>query len=75
MTHEIQELKVENVLLRASLRLTANALHDYHTSKHIKTEDEGMLALTVPESLRPRAADALDRADKMLKEPEKGRSR
>ena len=67
-----QQLRIENSLLRASLFLTARALKDYHDSKHVKTEQEGMVQLTVPESLRARAADALTRANRMLKEQEKG---
>ena len=59
----------------ADVEQATRVLKDYHDSKHGKTEDEGMLSLTVPESLRTRAADALARAQQMLQEPEQGRGR
>jgi hypothetical protein len=73
MTSEPQDLQLENALLRGSLWLTARALKGYHDSKHTTTDDG--LQLTVPESLREKAAEALARAEKMLKEPEQGRGR
>jgi len=62
-------LKIESTLLRASLFLTARALKDYYDSKHTEVEG-GWLQLAVPESLRSRAADALVRAEGMLREPD-----
>jgi hypothetical protein len=76
---EPQDLKVENALLRASLFLTARALKDYQDAPHSEIDDDvdgrRMVEVVVPESLRGRADDALARAEKMLKEPEKGRGR
>lgn len=72
MNPETQNLRVEIELLRGSLFLARNALRDYCDSKHVKTED-GRLQLVVPESLPVRAADALERADRMLKDQGRGR--
>ena len=75
MTPESQDLKIENVILRGALAITAMSSKDYHDAKHVKTEDGFVFELTVDESLRPRAKDALERAEKLLKEPEKGKGR
>ena len=77
MTPEPRDQAVENALLRASLFLTARALKDYQDAPAFEIDDDGrpMLEVIVPESLRTRAADALARAEKMLKEPEQGRGR
>lgn len=72
MIAEPRDQSVEIALLRASLFLTARALRDYRDSKHVKTED-GRLQLVVLESLPVRAADALTRAEKMLKDQGRGR--
>lgn len=64
--------QVEIALLRGSLFLTARALKGYHDSRHSETKD-GQFMLTVPESLRTRAADALERAQKMLRDEGRGR--
>lgn len=71
------DLRVENALLRSSLWLAARALRDYHDAPHFEIEGDGppMREVIVPETLRPRAADALVRAEKMLREPEQGRGR
>lgn len=73
----ITDLKVENAILRGNLRLTVNALRDYHDAPHFEIDGDGppMREVIVPETLRPRAADALARAEKMLQEPEQGRGR
>lgn len=68
----LTQLRIENSLLRASLFLAARSLKDYHDSKHVKSEQEGIVQLTVPESLKTRAADALSRAEKMLKDQDRG---
>ena len=78
MTAEPQDLKVENSLLRATLFLATRVLKDYQDAQHYEIEDDDgrpMLEVMVPQSIRPRAADALARADRMLKEPEQGRTR
>jgi len=74
MTDERQDLKVENALLRTSLWLTAQALKDYHDAPHRERDDAGrpMLEVVVPESLRAKAADALAKAEKMLKDEDWG---
>ena len=74
---EPRDLTVENALLRSSLWLAARALRDYHDAPHFEIDDDGItkLEVIVPETLRPRAADALARAEKMLKEPGQERSR
>lgn len=77
MTSHPQDLRVENSLLRAALFLTARALKDYHDAPHFEIDDAGrpMQEVIVPESLRERAAAALERADRILKEPDQGISR
>ena len=77
MTSDLQDLRVENGLLRAALFLTARALKDYHDAPHFEIDDGGrpMQEVIVPESLRDRTAAALERADRILKEPEQGRSK
>ena len=74
---EPRDLTVENALLRSSLCLAARALHDYHDAPHFEIEDDGItkMEVIVAETLRPRAADALARAEKILKEPGQDRSR
>jgi hypothetical protein len=71
------DLSVENALLRGSLFLAARALRDYQDAPHFEIDDDGrpMLEVIVPESLREKAADALSRADALLKEPEERRGR
>lgn len=75
MSTDQQDLKVENALLRASLWLTARALKDYHDAPHfeIVDGDRPMLEVIVPELLRAKAAGALAKAEKMLKEEGRGR--
>jgi hypothetical protein len=70
MTDDPQQLKVENALLRGSLFLTARVLRDYHDARHTKIDDDGipMLQVTVHDLVRNRAAAALARADRMLKD-------
>ena len=65
---EITDLKVSNSLLRGSLFLTTRALKDYHDANHVPMKNPDMLRLTVPASYRERAADALVRADILLKD-------
>lgn len=72
MTRDPQDLRIENTLLRSYLWQTARALKDYHDAEHRQGED-GMLELTVPESLRERAGEALERAQRMLKDEGRGR--
>ena len=75
MTTEPKDLAVENALLRGSLWLTARALKDYKESPRKKIEVDGlpMLEVTIRQSLHDKAAEALARADKMLKD--EGRTR
>ena len=68
----MSDLAVENALLRGSLFLAARALKDYQDAPHCKV-DVGKLQLIVPASLREKAADALERAQGLLQEPERGR--
>jgi hypothetical protein len=68
MTEDPQQTAVENALLRGSLFLTASALKDYATAKHTKIDDTPMVQVTVHETLRNRATDALERAEKMLRD-------
>lgn len=76
MIPEPQDLKIENAMLRGCLYLTARALKDYQEAAHFEIDDDGrpMLEVIVPESVRTKAADALERADKLLREPDKARS-
>ncbi|WP_088255326.1 hypothetical protein [Fimbriiglobus ruber] len=71
MTDDPQSLAVENALLRGSLFLTARSLKNYLDAKHLPTESG--LQLTVPEAIREKAADALARADGMLRDKGRGR--
>jgi hypothetical protein len=71
-----QQLKVENALLRASLFLTARALKSYIDALHFEIDDDGcpMREVIVSPSLRNKAAEALAKANAILKEPERGRT-
>ena len=71
----LSQLNVENALLRGNLFLTASALKDYHDSPHFEIDDDGVpkMEVIVPESLRQKAADALARAQAMLKDEGRGR--
>ncbi|MCE9567429.1 MAG: hypothetical protein K8U57_35965 [Planctomycetes bacterium] len=71
---EPRDLTVENALLRGSLYLSTRALKDYHDSKHTPTDD-GRLQLTVPESLREKAGDAIARANNLLRDDGPGKPR
>lgn len=71
MTDVPQSLAVENALLRGSLFLTARSLKNYLDARHTPTDDG--LRLTVPEPVREKAADALARAEKMLRDEGRGR--
>jgi hypothetical protein len=75
--HERRGLQAENALLRGSLYLAARALKDYQDAPAFEIDDDGrpMLEVIVSESLRTKAADALARAAKILKEPEQGHGR
>lgn len=72
MTDDQADLKVENAILRASLFLAANVLKDYHGARHTKAGD-GRLQLAVPESVRDRAGQALERANGLLQDRGRGR--
>jgi hypothetical protein len=71
------DLRVENALLRGTLFLTARALRAYHDAPHFEIDDDGIekLEAIIMPSTREKAADALDRADKLLREPERGAGR
>lgn len=66
---ETLDTEVENVLLRGSLWLTANALKEYHDAPHFEIDDGGVpkLEVIVTDVTRVKAGDALRRADAMLK--------
>lgn len=64
---EPRDAQVEIALLRGALWLSTRALKDYRDSKHTPTDD-GRLQLTVPESLRERAGDAIVRANNLLRD-------
>lgn len=70
-----QQLRVEIALLRGALFLTTRSLKDYHDSKHSPAEIEGILHLTIPETLREKAGDAITRADKLLRDENRGMAR
>jgi hypothetical protein len=76
-TPEPRDLAIENALLRSSLWLAARVLKDYQDAPAFEIDDDGrpMLEVIVPESLRTRAADALARAEKMLKDEGRGNGR
>ena len=65
----LSQLRVENALLRGCLYLAARALKDYHDAPHFEIDDDGTpkWEVIVPEPLRAKAADALERAQGMLK--------
>jgi len=69
------QLRVENSLLRASLWMTARRLKDYQEAPAAKLDQEGrdMLQVTISASLRESAADALAKAQGMLKDEGKSR--
>ncbi|WP_020474492.1 hypothetical protein [Zavarzinella formosa] len=64
-----QQTEVENALLRGTLFLTANALKEYHDAPHFEIDDDGVpkVEVIVTELTRGKAADALKRADGILK--------
>ena len=70
-----QDVRVENALLRGELFLTARALKYFLDSPHKKIEvgGESMMEITVPQSLYDKARDALNRADRRLKNEERHR--
>ncbi len=74
--HERRDLMAENSLLRGCLFITARRLKDYHDAPHFEIESEddipGMEVI-VPASLRPRAAEALEKAQAILKGEGRGR--
>jgi hypothetical protein len=76
MTPEARDLKAENAVLRGTLWMVARALRDYQDAPHVEIDDDGrpMLKLIVSESLREKAKAAFDRAEKLLREPERGRA-
>jgi hypothetical protein len=67
-----QDLQVENALLRGALWLAARSLKDYQEAPHFEIDDDGrpMLEVIVPPALRDKAADALARADGLLRQKE-----
>jgi hypothetical protein len=72
MTEELQDLRVENSLLRGTLWLTARSLKGYLDAKHRKV-GEDTFALSVSGSVREKATEALARAQERLVEPGRGR--
>jgi hypothetical protein len=76
MTDETPDPNVEIALLRGCLWMTARRLKDYHDSPHFEIESEddipGMEVI-VPASLREKAAEALEKAQQMLKGEGRGR--
>lgn len=75
MTDEPRDLAVENALLRSCLWQTARRLKDYQDAPAFEIEDEETPALevVVPASLRDKAAEALAKAQAMLKGQGRGR--
>jgi hypothetical protein len=69
MADEPTDLKVENALLRGLLWMTARRLQDYQQAPAFEIDDDGSPALEViiPASLREKAAEALEKAQQMLK--------
>jgi hypothetical protein len=76
LTPNPKDVNVENAVLRGTLWLVASALRDYHETPHIEIDKEGrpMLELIVPESLPEKAKEALERAKKILREPDRDRT-
>ncbi len=68
----LTQLRIENSLLRAALWLSSRALKDYSDAIHRKADQEGMVQLTVPESLKARTGAALAKANQMLKDQDQG---
>ncbi|WP_020469650.1 hypothetical protein [Zavarzinella formosa] len=64
-----QQTEVENALLRGALFLTANALKEYHDAPHFEIDDDGVpkMEVIVSEMTRGKAAEALLRANKLLR--------
>ena len=71
------DLKIENAILRGLLWTAVRRLKDYQEAPHFEIDDDGrpMMEVIVPESLRAKAAEAIEKAEKMLQEPERGRGR
>jgi hypothetical protein len=68
--HELQQATIENAVLRGTLYLTASALKKYLDSKHNPVDVDGipMLQLQVPELIQEKAVEALERANKLLRD-------
>jgi hypothetical protein len=73
------DTRVENSLLRVALGLAVRALKSYHDAPHFEIEDDhdgkARMEVIVPTDTREKAADALARAEGLLKgqEPARGR--
>jgi hypothetical protein len=76
MNPDLQNLRVENSLLCAALFLAARPQRLPRRSPlRDRRRRPADAEVIVPESLRDRAAAALERADRLLKEPEQGSSK
>jgi hypothetical protein len=75
MTADQSDLRVENALLRGSLWLATRALRGYHDAPHFEIDDHGVpkMEVIVQQGVREKAGDALERADRLLQAPERGR--
>jgi hypothetical protein len=70
-------VRAENSVLRGMLYQTVQVLKAYQDAPRFEIDDDGipMLEVIVTPSLPEKAAEALERAERMLKEPERGRTR
>jgi hypothetical protein len=70
MDEALRDLAAENAILRGSLYLTARRLKDYQDAPAFEIDDDGgpMLVVIVSPSLREEAAEALEKAQAMLKD-------
>ncbi|HVS34105.1 MAG TPA: hypothetical protein VMS17_00905 [Gemmataceae bacterium] len=75
MTDEPRDMAIANALLRSLLWQIARRLKDYQDAPAFAIEDEETPALEVivPASLREKAAEALAKAQAMLKGQGRGR--
>jgi hypothetical protein len=72
MTDETPDPRVEIAVLRSCLWMTARRLKDYHDAPHFEIEpadedDMPGMEVIVPASLGEKAAEALEKAQAMLK--------
>ena len=76
--HNLQDMAVENALLRGELYLVMASLKRYHDAPHSEIEPDcdgtPLFDVVVSDETRKKAADAIARAERMLRERGEGHS-